>query len=422
MSYKANIASNFFNQGLHLILGLLTSILVARALGSEGQGYIAYIILIFTLISNYGHLGLNNALMYFHKRQGVDSRHLYHVNFSFLLIIFTALCAIVLGGWKAGWFLQDYPLLMIAGGLVFVLAGFIYYNHYAWFISSERIRESNRFNILVFLIKSLFIIVFWFLGVLWTGSYFWITLAAMVLNALLLQIRLKRGFRFVLDARLLKREFAYGSIVYLAAVFDYLHLRVDQLFIKNMMDISELGVYSMAVTLSELMLLIPLSINTALTGRLYNTDEDHVGRKVMAQTMKLSFYICLAVMIVGIPLCFAIPWFYGEDFRGAILPTIILLGGVVFASLARIASPFFFTSGRPMVIMRIALFCLLLNIVLNWLMIPAWGITGAAISSAISYFLYGLYFFIILIRKEGFRLGDFFQLQIADFKAVWSQL
>jgi len=420
MGYKANIASNLINQVLRLVLGLATSILVARALGPEGQGYVAYIILIFTLMGSYGHFGLNNSVMYFHKRKGADPKHLFHVNTSCLGLIFVALSALTLSGWGMGIWLRDYPLPLILGGLLFVLANFFYFNNYAWFIASERIRESNRWNITVFLLKSLFIVAFWVLGILWTDSFFWITVLAMALNAILLQLKLKRGFRFEWDSRLLKEEFRYGGIIYLAAAFDHLHLRVDQLFIKGMLDIGQLGVYSMAVNLSELMFLIPLSINTALTGKLYNTESGDAGRMVMIRTVKLTLYVCMALAVIGIPLSLAIPYIYGEGFRGAVVPTMVLLLGVIFASLARVASPYFFTSGRPKVHLRITFLSLALNCILNWIMIPRWGIKGAAIASAISYFFYGFYYISILVIKEKFRLKDFLTLRISDIKAVWS--
>jgi len=192
------------------------------------------------------------------------------------------------------------------------------------------------------------------------------------------------------------------------------------LFIKGMLDIGQLGVYSMAVNLSELMFLIPLSINTALTGKLYNTEEGDAGRMVMIRTVKLTLYVCMALAVIGIPLSLAIPYIYGEGFRGAVVPTMVLLLGVIFASLARVASPYFFTSGRPKVHLRITFLSLALNCILNWIMIPRWGIKGAAIASAISYFFYGFYYISILVIKEKFRLKDFLTLRISDIKAVWS--
>ncbi len=419
--YKANITSNLINQATHLVLGLFTSILIARVLGPERHGYVTYILLFFTLMTSYGHLGLNNAVMYFHKRKNVDAQHLFNVNITCLLLIFAGLTVLTVGGWKLGLFLVDYPLPMIAGGLVFVLAGFFYYNNNAWFIASERIRESNRYNLTVFLLKTGTIFAFWLMGILVAGTNFWIAVVAMMMNALLLQIRLKRGLRLAWDAPLLKAEFRYGGILYLAAAFDHLHLRMDQLFIKGMLGLEHLGVYSMAVMISELMFLIPISINSALTGRLYNIEGEDAGRIVLARTLKLSFYVCMGLTLVGIPLALLIPYVYGIAFQGAVLPSMILLLGAAFASVARVSAPYFFTSGRPLVHLRITFFCLITNTLLNWIMIPIWGINGAAISSAISYFIYGFYYITILVKKEGFQLRNLFVLSLDDIRMILPQ-
>ena len=70
--YKANITSNLVNQILHLIIGAATSIIASRVLGPQGMGYVAYAILIFTILGNFGHFGLNNAVIYFKKRKKVN--------------------------------------------------------------------------------------------------------------------------------------------------------------------------------------------------------------------------------------------------------------------------------------------------------------------------------------------------------------
>jgi len=97
----------------------------------------------------------------------------------------------------------------------------------------------------------------------------------------------------------------------------------------------------------------------------------------------------------------------------------ILLIGVIFASLARVAAPYFFTSGRPKVHLRVTFVSLTLNSLLNWLMIPVWGIRGAAIASAVSYFFYGSYYLSVLIFAEKFHPRDFLKLNKADINAVW---
>ena len=62
MGYSKNIGHNFITQILKIIFGVLTGVLVARSLGPSGQGYVAYILLIFNLLGGFGHFGLSSAV------------------------------------------------------------------------------------------------------------------------------------------------------------------------------------------------------------------------------------------------------------------------------------------------------------------------------------------------------------------------
>ncbi|HPV15208.1 MAG TPA: polysaccharide biosynthesis C-terminal domain-containing protein [Candidatus Cloacimonadota bacterium] len=415
MSYKANITSNLINQILHLVLGFVGSIFIARVLGPSGQGYVAYITLVFTMIGSYGHLGLNNAVMFFYKRKKIPADHLYYVNTTFLTLIFLVISAIVLTLKQLGLILHEYPLSWVLGGLSIVISSFFYYNNHSWYVANERIRQANRRIIAVFLIKSLVIII---LGILNKGYFYWATIGSMILSASLLHLGLKKGLKFRWDFSLIKREYAYGFIIFLAAAFDHLHLRVDQLYIKAMLDNAQLGIYTLSVTLSELMFMVPGSITTALTARLYNPCGERSSEEIMAKTFKLTLYVCIALALIAIPASFAIPLVYGRDFTAAIYSTLILIPGVVFASLARVATPYFFTSGRPQVHLRVALTALVTNCILNYPMIKLWGINGAAIASTISYFVYGCSYIYILIRKEKFKAADLTCLRVSELKEL----
>lgn len=415
MSYKANITSNVINQLLHLVLGFVGSIVIARVLKPAGQGYVAYITLVFTMIGSYGHLGLNNAVMYFYKRKKIPAKHLYYVNSTFLTLIFFVIAVIVLTLKKLDLILPDYPVGWVMGGLVIVISSFYYYNNRAWYVANERIRSLNRRNNAVFILKSIAIII---LGIFNAGYFYWVSVATMFLNEVFLHAGLRKGFKLRWDWDLIKREYAYGFIIFLAAAFDHLHLRVDQLYINTMLGNAQLGIYTLSVTLSELMFMVPTSITSALTARLYNLSDEHSGAETMAKTFKLTFYVCVALALLAIPASFLIPYVYGKGFTPAIYSTLILMPGVVFASLARVATPYFFTSGRPQVHLRVALASLVLNCILNYPMIKLWGINGAAIASTISYFFYGSYYIYILTRKEGFKAEELFRLDPTEIKEL----
>ena len=415
MSYKANITSNLINQILHLVLGFVCSIFIARVLGPSGQGYVTYITLIFTLIGSYGHFGLNNSVMYFYKRKKIPAEHLYYVNTTFLTLIFLVITVIVLTLKKLGLIFTDYPIGWVLGGLSMVIAIFYHTNNYSWYVANEQIRRVNRLNISVFLLKSAAIII---LGVFNAGYFYWATVASTTLNAVILHIGLKKGIKFRWDWGLIKREYAYGFIIFLASAFHYLHLRVDQLYIKAMLGNAQLGIYTLSVTLSELLFMVPTSITTALIARLYNTEDEAASSETMAKTYKLTLYVCIALALVAIPASFAIPLVYGKDFSAAIYSTLILLPGVVFASLARVATPYFFTAGKPQVHLKLTSITLLMNCILNYPLILLWGINGAAVASTISYFFFGFGYTMMLVREGNFKIRDLVYLRASDIREL----
>ncbi|MBW6513153.1 MAG: polysaccharide biosynthesis C-terminal domain-containing protein [Candidatus Syntrophosphaera sp.] len=421
MGYKANISSNLINQLLRIVIGGATSIIVARVLGPTGQGYIAYIILVFMLIGDFGHFGLNNSTMYFKKRSAYDPNHLFNVNVTALGLIFLVISALVLLLRSTGIALTGYNYLYVFGGLVFVASDLFFTSLHSWYVGDERILESNRYIITVFLVKSALILILWLAGFLTPLTFFGATVLGMLLNALYLARHTGQKYTPAIDTRLLKAEFSYGGVLWLGAIFSFLYFRADQFMIKGMLGISDLGVYSIAVVLAELLFLVPVSINSALLGKLYNIDKPSLARGIMARTLKLTLYVSVALALVGIPLCLLIPAVYGQAYSGAVLSTMILLAGAVFASVAKVAMQYFFTLGRPKVHLYSSLATLAVNVTLNFILIPRYGITGAAIASAISYLGYGLFYIAMFRFREGFSFRDMFQLTSEDLQALWKK-
>ncbi|MDP2173599.1 MAG: oligosaccharide flippase family protein [Candidatus Cloacimonadaceae bacterium] len=416
MGYKANITSNLINQCIRIVLGLFTSIIVARSLGPQGQGYLAYIVLVFTLLGTYGHLGINNAVMYFQKRSGYDHDKLFRLNTGFLFLMFFVISVGVIVLRTAGVVLSEYSYYFIALGLIYVISQFLFENHLSWFIAEEQIVKSNRLNISVFLVKTAVILILWLTGMLNIRSFFAVTVMALLANALVLQIVLKKRMGFHWDRLLFKAEIKYGMVVYMGALFAFLHYRIDQIMIKVLLGTAELGVYTISVTLAELLFLIPISVTSALTGKLYNTEDKASGRMITARTVKLTLYVCAFFAVIGMAVSFLIPLIYGVAYQGAVISTIILLTGVTFASVAKVSAPYFFTQGRPVVHLIITFATLLLNGGLNLILIPRMGINGAALASSISYVCYGGYYLAVFVKVEKFTCRDLFQLSAADFK------
>lgn len=413
MSYKKNIVSNFINQIIKIALGFFTSVIIARQLGPNKQGYIAYILLVFSLIGDYGHLGINNSVTYFQKRSKYSEEKVYSVNLTYLFLIFPIIVAIMSFLKINNIILNDYNYYFFIGGLILVISTFVLNATTAFFIGSEKIIELNKYTLTVFFIQSFLIILLWIIGRLNIYTYFTLKVASVLVNSIILLNKINIKYTFSIDKELLKSEFKYGIILYLAALFIYLNYRSDQFMIKQMLGSSKLGIYSIGVTLAELVFLIPNSVGTAFIGRLYNTNEKN-DRELTALTVKYTFYICILVVLIGLCMIPLIPIIYGKKYLAATTVTAILFFGIIFASIGKVAYGYFIAKGRPQVHLILTVICLGSNIIMNMYFIPKFGINGAAIASSISYTCYGVSYIIYFIKNENFKLRDFFAFNKVD--------
>lgn len=417
-TYKRNIVSNFIIQIVKIALGFITSILVARALGPADKGYTSYAILIFGLLGGYGHLGINDATTYFQKKSEYDEKAVYNTNMTYLLIIWTVTSIVIMILKICNVFLNDYNIFFTVFGLAYVLLNLIRTCANSFYIGNEKISEANKYVLMSSILYSVIIIILYLIDYLNAYSYFVLQVIPLMLNVIMLIKNIGMDFNLSIKHHMLKMEFKYGIIIYFSDLFIYLNYRIDQIMIKNMIGDSDLGIYSIAVTLAELLFLVPDSVTSALLGRLYNIDNRADKKQITAATTKYTFYICLILCFAGILMTPLIPIVYGAQYLRAMPVTTILFVGIIFASLARVSCSYFFSEGRPRIHLSITFITLAINIIFNFIFIPRIGINGAAMASAISYTIYGIAYMIFFIKKEGFKLRQFLFIDDWDKKMI----
>lgn len=420
MSYKKNIASNFITQIFVSVIAFLTSIIVARTLGPEGRGYVAYPILIFTLIGEYGNLGILKASIYFQKRTNYSEEEVFNTNQTFVLLNFVIISLAVILVRASGLLLTNYSWQLIVCGILMILFIFLNSGMTSFYIGNERIVEINKYNIIMNLTKSLLLALMWVLGMLDVNKYIIIYSASFGILTILLYSKLGIKYKFTRNRTLIREEFKFGLAIYLATLFIYLNYRMDQLFIRNMLNETQMGIYTIAVALAELLFLIPGSVGTAILGRLYNIDNssDKERKRITSLTVKYTFYICAVIGVIGIMMTPLIPLVYGKGFAGAKIPTMILFIGIIFASIGKVSSSYFQSIGNTKTHLIITAMTFVMNLILNVTLIPIYGITGAAIASTGSYITYGIAYIVFFIKLEGFSFDDFFKFSEDDILAI----
>jgi len=420
MSYKKNLVSNFVFQIAKISLGFGTSVIIARALGAEGQGRYSYLILIFGLLGSYGHLGILNATTFFQKRSDFASTDVFSTNMIYSIINALVLTLVVWFLKANKLFLADYQDWILTFGLFYIVLTYIQVLLTSFYVGDERIHKSNVYLFYGNLLYLVLLFILFAFGKLSVGTIVALNIVMLASNVTLLLVNLGLNFKPAINFALLKAEFKYGVVLYFASLFIFLNYRVDQFMINYSLGKTELGIYSVGVRLAELLFLIPDSVNSALIGRLYNIKMDDTAsqKSVLIKTTKYNFYATLILLVVGILLVPLVPYVYGESFSRVKQVIVLLFIGIAFASIARVSYSYFISKGKPFVHLYITALTLSTNIVLNLVFIPIWGINGAALASTISYTVYGLSYLIVFKIIEGIPFMDFFYMSKEEIREL----
>ena len=178
----------------------------------------------------------------------------------------------------------------------------------------------------------------------------------------------------------------FGWQLGLINLITFLNYRVDMFLVAHFLGKGQLGFYSIAVSLAELLWFTSTAIGTAIYARMGMADLQQAGlltAKAVRHTLFINL-LCGVALWVGAEVFLTL--IYGEVYRPALVPLRILLPGVLAYGLAGIFSAFFTNQlGRPRVALCISLMAMLLNILVCLVLIPQLGIAGGAWATTISY-------------------------------------
>jgi O-antigen/teichoic acid export membrane protein len=170
----------------------------------------------------------------------------------------------------------------------------------------------------------------------------------------------------------------FGSLVIM------IYMRIDQIMIMKIIGEKEMGLFSAAVRLSEAWYFVPMIITNSLFPAVLNakkTDETEY-KKRMQHLFNLMFIISIGV---AIPISVASPWlidiFYGEAYQASAKILTLHVWTGVFVSLGVASSNWFLAENLQKFALWKTIAGAIINIVLNFLLIPRFGIVGAAFST-----------------------------------------
>ena len=384
-----DILTIFLFHFLSLLSGMVGSIVVARALGPTQKGLLNLFSLLTTLLTEFGLFGLNSGLLYYLANRKTPLARVHAAALWGSLALGGACFVAVVAFFR--------PLLTAFQGLppYFVLTAgilgpFLLYRM-LWsnlMTGINRAPHVYRVSFVISLLSLLGILALWRLAELSATSLIWLNIVLLTANSVYGFLYLSRAHqrRFIWDRPCLTGALRYGGVVYFGVVFNFLHFRVDQLLINYFQGPRGVGIYTVSVSWVELLWLIDYAvINAALydISSLEPRESWDLTWRLCKWTSAMLALAAVVLMSAAGPLIRGI---YGREFLGAVRPLMLLVPGVVAWSAGRILAQFIsYNAGRPHLCTGAALVGTVLNIAGNLYSISRWGLSGAAVTSSVSY-------------------------------------
>jgi O-antigen/teichoic acid export membrane protein len=215
----------------------------------------------------------------------------------------------------------------------------------------------------------------------------------------------------------LRAAWRFGLLSWGSEVLQNLNYRLD-LFVLNAFSVTaEVGVYSVALTVTSFAWILPSALQTVLfprTARLDSGDAPRADRltEVELAASRGTRQTVLLLIPTAAALVFAlvvlVPLLYGSKFDRTTELGLILVPGTLALGLARVLVAVTSGRGYPQYSLYGRLIDMPITAVLYLVLIPAHGATGAAIASSISYALTGVISFVFFRRVVHIPLRTLF--------------
>lgn len=376
---------------LHIGVGFVMAVLLARYLGPEQFGVLSYAIAMTAIFASAGHMGLAGLVVREVVRKPEIIPETLGTTFvlklsgmvvGFALVLLYALLFEEIGG------TEFWMLLIVASAIFFQTFDVVEY----WFQSQVQARYPAIAKSSAVLLAAAIKLLLIFSGAGLMAFAFAHTVQFMI-AALLLALLYKGTTRLSLtdwtaSFAKAKELLSQGWIIYLGSIFAVIYMKIDQVMLKWMIGAEAVGVYAVAAQLSEAWYFLPTAIVASFFPRLIKLHASAPERfKLRMQQLFdmlciFAIAVALLVTLVAEPL---ISLLFGAEYLQSASILVIHVWGGVFIFMRALFSRWILIEGALMFSLITQGLGALANIGLNLLLIPRYGGEGAALATVLSY-------------------------------------
>lgn len=215
-------------------------------------------------------------------------------------------------------------------------------------------------------------------------------LQVVFLSYIFIFMKRKKKHRFVSSLKF-NDVFKFGAIVFTSGIAGYIIGFTDTMLLTFYRTPQEVGLYQIALPTSQLLWSFVIALSAILfpvLSEMWATNNKKNMSTGIGILLKMSFIFMVpfALMMIAFPEII-ISMLFGQKYVGAAFALQILSLGAIFYTVMIIYSNVLNAIGKPMLTMKIIIIVAIFNLLMNLMLVPFFGITGAAVTALFSYIL-----------------------------------
>ena len=391
MRYFQNTSWMMGEQFLRIISGLFVGIWVARYLGPEQFGLFSYLIAFTAIFAGIAKLGLDGIMV----RELVNhpAKRDTYLGTAFWLKIIGAFIVmalmVVIVPLTSNDATTSLFIFIIAAGLVFqsfeVVEFYFQSQVLAKIVSICKVSQLALSSIIKITLVLNEAELIWFVVV---TTFDVLSLAVSYFTAYM--IRKKPAFFKYFDLSIAKKLLKDSWPLIFSAIVVMIYMRIDQIMVKEMLGVYEVGVYSAAVRLSEAFYFIPMIITASLFPAILNA-KNHSEELYKQRLQKLYTLMVWFAIAIALPMTFLSDWLiqllFGQAYQESGEVLMIHIWSAVFVFLGVSSSKYLLAENLTIIEFQRTLLGAVSNVLLNLWLIPIYSIAGAAMATLLAQFL-----------------------------------
>ena len=366
-----------------VVIGFLNSILINRCLGVALRGEYTTITNWASLLQLFLNLGIGTTYPAFKRKYTGQAKTIFSTLTLAVTVIYL-LVAVVL-----------FSFVSTAIRFIIVIALLTTIENLLIFIAIvEDVSKRNVINVVTSCIHTcVLFLIFFFIKKNLSAIFAAIILDHLVLCCSFVYLYKLKEINFhLVTKKMLNEIFAIAIPAMLMNMLMYFNYHADILFLSAITKNNvEVGLYGTAVTLGNMLWIVPDAFKDILYNRAAKKDNPNEVIIAIICNFVLCIVILLGFVILG---KLFLKFMYGEEFVAAYPLVLMLFVGTLPMVLYKLIHPIYIANGQTKDVVFLLAIAVASNFVGNLILIPKFEGMGAAIASVISYSICGIAFYL----------------------------